>query len=132
MEMREEVHSLLRQRGETPVVTQFVNNNRCYLLETDFRAYLCKWQDEPFKAAGEKVPGLKKGWGVSIDLGTYLNFAKTYPDGWVLQNWSGTNTIYYAQREWMDIASEVYEQENGEFVRVISIKDIKALKPIIN
>jgi hypothetical protein len=32
----------------------------------------------------------------------------------------------------MDIASEVYEQENGEFVRVISIKDIKALKPIIN
>ncbi len=131
MEMVEEVHRLLRLRGEEKKDNWYVNNNRNYILLSDFRAYLLKWQDEPFKSAGEKVPGLmKKGWGVSVDLATYVEFARKYPDGWILQNWSDNNTVYYVQREFFDYASCAYEQKNGEWERVISVRDLKPLVPI--
>ena len=129
--MVEAVHKTISLRGETIEDTEYVNNNRNYIVVTNFRPYLVKWNEKPFYKAGELVPAIGKGMGLTVDIATFLEFRRKHKEGWVLFNWSWSDKIYYQHGEFVEMFSEPYEQYDGEWVRVINIRKLRPFTGIL-
>lgn len=122
-----DVREMLANRGEKILGEQYVNKNRNYVIRSAIRAYLLKWQDEPFGAASKFTR--IKGIGVTLDpSGAYDPF-RIHFDGLdmrLLFQWTAVSGVVYGiNRDSFDLKKESYTQRSGEKVLVIAVSDLE-------
>ena len=113
----------LELRGEKINQQHWVNAGRNYVIVTNERTYLVKWNDKPFFAAGRLVAGLGPGIGLTIDFQTVENFSK-HDDAYILFTWTETDHIYFQTMEGFNKLSKIHTQRNGEVEKVILVQSL--------
>lgn len=115
-------------RGENIESEIYHNNRRNYIIVTDKAAYLLKWNEKPFMAAGKMVPGIK-GIGETINYELFTNqFVESllWKDKYILFQWTDSHdVIYQLPTEEFISKSKTYLQRSGEKVLVISVADLR-------
>lgn len=118
----------LLDRGENIESETYHNSRRNYIIVTDKAAYLLKWNDKPFFAAGAMVPGIR-GIGETINFELFhKKFVEvlSWKDKYILFQWTDSHdVIYHLPTEEFIPKSKAYIQRSGEKVLVISVVDLR-------
>lgn len=107
----------------------WLNNNHNYIIVTERRQYLLKWNKELFGAAGYLIKKLPPGPGLTVNRFTVEEFIqadrKSISPSYILFAWiKSYNKIYYMTTAAFDQLSEPYQQKSGEWERVVSVRNV--------